>query len=83
MYELGGQSALALFSVCLQLWYHLPSRDIPVNRMFIAVKEFLVTWGNRSALFPSCNQYQSKRDLYFLLETGTGIPSFIIICHQA
>lgn len=34
-------------------------------------------------LFPSCNQYQSKRHLYFLLRSGTNIASFIIICHQA
>lgn len=81
MYELYGQSALTHLSVYLQIWYHLPSQDIPINWMFIAIKEFLVTWRNISALFPSCNQYQSKRDLYLLLETETDIPSFIIICH--
>lgn len=40
-------------------------------------------WHGEMNLFPSCNQYQSKRHLYSLLKTGTNIGSFIIICHQA
>lgn len=81
MCELYMQSALGHFSVAYKQ-YHLPSQDVPNLWMFIAANEFVVTWVNTSVLFPSCNQYQSKRDLYFLLETGTDILSFIIICHQ-